>query len=1111
MNIKEHFYCSRCMKETEDEDICPFCGYDPGHPVSRKTLEEGTLLQNGRYQLGAVLGTGGFGITYAAWDYTLEQPVAIKEYFPQMLADRDVWESNDVLTNEDDKTVYALGLQRFSREARVLGTLQNIKNVVTVFDWFEANETAYIVMEYVRGQTIDSYVQENHIRPRELFDMFRGLIDSLVSIHAQGILHRDISPSNIMVEEDGGLKLIDFGASVVEQRRSQGLDQTVIYNRSFAPIEQYSEKGEQGARTDIYALSATLYYLLTGELPQESIVRSKKDCVKSLHSYRLGLKKWQEQAIMEGMAVLPDKRIQSMTHFRAMLYHLPLPEEIRKQRIFVIKASLVSAAAAVLCILLFINAAYGFADSKGILYSLNFDGFHIVGNKTEEARLEIPSKIFGIPVSEIESHAFAENSFLETVTVPGTVKLIGDRAFRQCEALHSVTLLEGVEEIGEYAFYCCFSLHSVILPESIRQLPPIPSYIFYAATDSLFVWCKKDSYADMVLRDDGVITAELSDYAVKRNSTGVTLSGKAGDLDRQTKRFTMPVFIQNQPVTMLDPDVDCSGMEEAVSVDLPDGLEVLPKDILSERSYIETISFGDSLKEISNYACYQVGINYVVLPDTVERIGDYAFSLTRFKDISIPRSVKEIGESAFSFSSLEHGSLLKASIKSIAEGTFESCYFLKSVELPDSLEAIDAFAFSECSSLEEINLPDNLKTIGQQAFSRCYSLTELILPPNLEKIEDYAFEGCINLQALYVPPSVQEISAHAFDGLRTDFILFGFGGSTAEQYAEQYGLTFKAINESDIYTYGIADDGNLLSFWDASQQAMSTELPSFYVSSELRGKMITSISYGESINSKAVYLPRYAEKVEKLTFYNNPYIHELYGFDSLKEIGSMAFLGCANLEKVSFREGLQLIDEYAFAEDKNLTEVSLPDTIVILGEGAFCGCNLSAIKIPASLATLPESCFAMTPLTEIVIPGTIKKCFSSFYGCEQLSQVTMEDGVKTLWGSFANCSSLETIRIPASVEEISRSTFLGCTRLKDVYIDSFDAKLDILSPVYHVSFESGSLQTQSLERTDKENWYLFSDSPDLVLHGREGSTTQSYAAEHGIPFEIIEETLKEDE
>ncbi|MCI9360712.1 MAG: serine/threonine protein kinase [Hungatella sp.] len=252
---------------------------------------------------GGFLGAGGFGITYAAWDFTLEQPVAIKEYFPQMLADRDVWESNDIFTDEDNKTVYTLGMQRFSREARVFSTLQNIKNVVTVFDWFEANETAYIIMEYVRGKTIDSYVQENHIRPRELFAMFHGLIDSLASIHAQGILHRDISPSNIMVEEDGGLKIIDFGASVVEQRRREGLDQKVIYNHSFAPIEQYSEKGEQGARTDIYALSATLYYFLTGELPQESVVRSKKDSVKSLHSYRLGLKKWQERAIMEGIPV----------------------------------------------------------------------------------------------------------------------------------------------------------------------------------------------------------------------------------------------------------------------------------------------------------------------------------------------------------------------------------------------------------------------------------------------------------------------------------------------------------------------------------------------------------------------------------------------------------------------------------------------------------------------------------------------------------------------------------------------------------------------------------------------------------------------------------------
>ena len=1103
MNIKENFYCSKCMRTMEDDGICPFCGYDPDHPVSRKVLEEGTLLQNGRYQLGAVLGSGGFGITYAAWDYTLEQPVAIKEYFPQMLADRDVWESNDIFTDEDNKTVYTLGLQRFSREARVLSTLQTIKNVVTVFDWFEANETAYIVMEYVRGQTIDSYVQNNHTKPQELLAMFRDLIDSLISIHAQGILHRDISPSNIMVQEDGALKLIDFGASIVEQRRRKGLDQTVMYNRSFAPIEQYIDKGEQGARIDVYALSATLYYLLTGELPQESLARREKDSLKSLHSYHLGLKKWQERAIMEGMAILPDKRIQSMSHYRSILYHLPLPEELKRQRLFMIKTSILSAIAVILCILYFINATYGFADSDGIFYSLHVNGFHIVGNKTQETQLVIPSKKFGIPVSQIEDNAFAMNTSLETVTVPGTVKVINDRAFRQCEVLHSIILEDGVEEIGEYVFYCCPSLRSVVLPESIRQLPSIPSYIFYGTPNNLFVWCKKGSYADTTLNHDGVITAELSDYAIEQNNTGITISGKIGHLDQYTKSFIMPVYINNQPVTMLHPDSDFSGIEEAVDVDFPNYLEVLPTDILSRHSQIERVSFGDSLKEISDYACSYTGLKYLSLPDTVERIGNHAFLLTRLKDLSIPHSVKEIGDYAFSFSSLEKASLSKSSITVLSEGMFQSCYFLKNIELPNSLKTIEAFAFSECSSLEEINLPDSLETIGQQAFYRCYSLTEIVLPPNIKHIDNYAFEGCINLQAIYVPPSVQDISVHAFDGLHADFVIFGVSGSAAEQYANQNAFTFKAINQNDIYTYEISDTGNLFSFWNDANQKFSTELPSVYVSQDLRGKIVTNLSYAQSINSKVVYLPRYAEKVDKLTFFNNTYIHEIYGFDCLKEIGSMAFLGCTNLEKISFMEGLQIIDAYAFAGNKNLTNASLPDTLKLLGEGAFCGSNLRTVHIPASLTTLPVSCFAETPLTEIVIPGNITKCLSAFYGCENLTHVEIENGVKTLCGTFANCSSLETISIPASMQQISNSTFMGCTKLKDVYIYSPNVNLEYISSTTHVWYDDEFYQIYLLEPTKAENHSLFSDSPDLVLHGYKGSTTQLYAAEHHIPFEII--------
>ncbi len=447
MNIGEKFYCSRCMREVDNEGICRHCGYDPNQPAGRIALEEGTLLQNGRYQLGAVIGMGGFGITYAAWDFTLSRPVAVKEYFPQNICQRDIHEGDEVMTRQEQEGLFQVGQLRFSREARVLSTLQSIKSVVSVLDWFEDNNTSYIVMEYVRGITLEVYVREHEIEPQRLISMMRELVDSLIMVHAQGVLHRDISPDNIMVQEDGTLKLIDFGAATSEERRARGKDQTVIFNRRFAPLEQYDENGEQGPWTDVYALSATLYYLVSGQLPTESAARKGKDSLKPLSEEKLHLKKWQKKAIMDGLILQPDKRIQSMEIFRSIMYRLPMPEEVRRRRRFMIKAAISMAAVSLFSILVTINATYGLYLGDGIRYSLQRDGFHVVGYNGERNEVNVPQSRMGIFVVQIDAGAFQGNESMASVTIPAKVKRIEDFAFNDCGSLVEVTLNEGVESL----------------------------------------------------------------------------------------------------------------------------------------------------------------------------------------------------------------------------------------------------------------------------------------------------------------------------------------------------------------------------------------------------------------------------------------------------------------------------------------------------------------------------------------------------------------------------------------------------------------------------------------------------------------------------------------
>ena len=278
MNINEAFYCSKCLRKMEDEGVCPLCGYAEDEVVyDPQVLEEGTLLNDRRYRIGALIGRGGFGMTYAAWDQTLLSPVAIKEYFPEGFAARDVEESNEVEVREEDRLVFGVGLSNLTREAHILAALQNVEHVVKVSDCFEENGTAYIVMEYVHSVTQQEYVQEHQIGTEALLKMLRKPIDALALIHGQGVMHRDITPNNLMVQEDGTIKLIDFGAAYVDESKIRGRSYSISATQHFAAPEQYDPQMQQGQWTDVYGLSATVYALLTGCQPPDSQERMKRD------------------------------------------------------------------------------------------------------------------------------------------------------------------------------------------------------------------------------------------------------------------------------------------------------------------------------------------------------------------------------------------------------------------------------------------------------------------------------------------------------------------------------------------------------------------------------------------------------------------------------------------------------------------------------------------------------------------------------------------------------------------------------------------------------------------------------------------------------------------
>ncbi len=322
-NFSKTKYCPYCMNRLSDGEVCPVCGLTWGnYQPQPHHLPPGTVLVE-RYMVGRVLGEGGFGITYIGRDMRLDYRVAIKEYLPSDQVSRNTEIALDVTRYATvSEEAYEKGLQRFLNEARTLALMFKQPQIVTVHDFFEANGTAYIVMEYVDGTTFAELVKQygGRIAPEELFPMIEPLFGALANVHKQGILHRDISPDNLMLE-NGNVRLLDFGSAREVQPTGQQT-MTIALKKGYGPIEQYQGKG-QGPWTDVYALSATIYYCLTGVKPPDAVERILDDELVPPRELGVDMPQWQEQALLYGMSVNPTKRYRTMDAMHAGLYLPP--------------------------------------------------------------------------------------------------------------------------------------------------------------------------------------------------------------------------------------------------------------------------------------------------------------------------------------------------------------------------------------------------------------------------------------------------------------------------------------------------------------------------------------------------------------------------------------------------------------------------------------------------------------------------------------------------------------------------------------------------------------------------------------------------------------------
>lgn len=316
--------CFSCFNEHDGNGPCPNCGFDISkvkHPYI--ALPIGTIL-NGRYLTGRVLGVGGFGVTYVAFDMTLEICVAVKEFLPSGLAFREDDHYTMTVKAPEDQEKFDTGVSKFLEEARLLAKLHDVPNIVTIHDYFRENNTAYFVMEYIEGVDLMKYTQMHggKLSFNETIRLVLPIIDSLAHVHAHNLLHRDISPDNIVVMKNGSTRLLDFGAArlAVDSTKSK----SIILKHGFAPEEQYRKRGNQGPWSDEYALAATMYLIMTGEMPPDAFDRVHEDTLKSPIELGVDIPQYANDALMKAMAVKASERFPDMSSFSAAITGQPL-------------------------------------------------------------------------------------------------------------------------------------------------------------------------------------------------------------------------------------------------------------------------------------------------------------------------------------------------------------------------------------------------------------------------------------------------------------------------------------------------------------------------------------------------------------------------------------------------------------------------------------------------------------------------------------------------------------------------------------------------------------------------------------------------------------------
>lgn len=806
----EQNFCFYCMSAVGADGICPVCGLTAGtYQPAPHHIPPGTILMN-RYLLGRVLGEGGFGITYLACDLRLDLKVAIKEYFPTDKATRHAASSLDVTSYTSAAAEsYEGNKRKFLSEARTMAKMEKQAEVVGVRDFFESNNTAYIVMEYVDGTTFRDLVKQEggRIPMEKLLKIIEPLFSALRAMHDAGLVHRDISPDNLMLEQ-GRVRLLDFGCARESAAGTNTL--TIALKHGYAPIEQYTNHG-QGPWTDIYSLAATMYFCLTGKTPVRSTDRLLGDELILPSKLGIPISREQERAILRAMAVQPRRRYQSMEEFRMALYNAsadepeppeppeppsppepdppeppsppePLPAKPKLWKAFVGAAVVLGLVMTLTLTLVWklgggsMGAAAGSLRGKcgnQVTWSLDpetgemvLKGSGPVYNFQNSHQVLEPSQLY----SGSSAPPWLEyRDQIKRLTVDDGITEIGSWAFAYCENLTQVHLGSQLQTLHASAFDHS-ALAELQLPESVRWI--YDNALSGTALEEItlpakLIWLGGTAFEDcpnlkeVTIQGAGTqLDMTHGKNCIFSGNDQLVLKGSSNSLAEEYARIWELSF-QAVEQGQWKATGTC-GDQLQWYLDVDSGLLKVSGtgDMYDFNGRWQMEQEGDpwqhgwrASRTLAPWEQYVTCIDTVILEDGVTHVGDNAFHECNVRQVHWSNTLKSIGTQAFTGSALEV------------------------IHFPESLEELEEYSFHYGEELREVTLPEDLRILKIGVFNMCPNLERVYMGRNTV-LEDDGIETPFNSN------SDEERQ------MPENLVIFSLQNSLAPKFCRKYEIPF---------------------------------------------------------------------------------------------------------------------------------------------------------------------------------------------------------------------------------------------------------------------------------------------------------------------------------